>query len=96
MSLQQKGSVEKDEEARVYVRDLDLYVTVRLLEDTPPVLSLGQLYEDDGYFYEWIEGQKPNLILNVRNNPSNTDNYSPKVVPGLSRSFEFQFGTNAD
>ena len=32
MSLQQKESVEKDEEARVYVRDLDLYVTVQLLE----------------------------------------------------------------
>ena len=29
----------KKEEAQVYVRDLDLFVTVQILEDTPAVLS---------------------------------------------------------
>ena len=31
--------VQTNEEATVYVKDLDLFVTVHLLEDTPPVLS---------------------------------------------------------
>ena len=33
--------VQTNEEAQVYVYDLDLFVTVPLLEDTPAVLSLG-------------------------------------------------------
>ena len=31
---------ETDEEAVVHINDLDLFVTVQLFEDTPPVLSL--------------------------------------------------------
>ena len=30
---------ETDEEAVVHINDLDLFVTVQLFEDTPPVLS---------------------------------------------------------
>ena len=37
------GDVQTNEEAQVYVYDLDLFVTVQLLEDTPAVLSLGKL-----------------------------------------------------
>ena len=37
------GMVLAREEATVYVKELDLYVTVMLLEDTPVVLSLGKL-----------------------------------------------------
>ena len=36
------GEVQTNEEATVYVKDLDLFVTVQLLEDTPQVLSLGK------------------------------------------------------
>ena len=42
------GEVQTEEEATVYVRELDLFVTVMLLEDTPAVLSLGKLCEDHG------------------------------------------------
>ena len=42
------GEVPTKEEATVYVRELDLFVTVMLLEDTPAVLSLGKLCEDHG------------------------------------------------
>ena len=42
------GEVLTKEEARVYVKELDLFVTVMLLEDTPAVLSLGELCEDHG------------------------------------------------
>ena len=37
------GDVLTKEEATVYVRELDLFLTVMLLEDTPAVLSLGKL-----------------------------------------------------
>ena len=36
------GEVQTKEEATVYVKELDLFVTVMLLEDTPAVLSLGK------------------------------------------------------
>ena len=42
------GEVLTKEEATVYVRELDLFVKVMLLEDTPAVLSLGKLCEDQG------------------------------------------------
>ena len=37
------------EEATVYVRELDLFVTVMLLENTPAVLSLEKLCEEFEY-----------------------------------------------
>ena len=52
------GEVQTNEEAQVYVHDLDLFVTVQILEETLAVLSLGELCEDHGYSYEWVSGQK--------------------------------------
>ena len=43
------GDVLPKEEATVYVRELDLFVTVGHLENTPTVLSLGKLCEELGY-----------------------------------------------
>ena len=80
------GEVLTKEEATVYVRELDLLVTVMLLENTPTVLSLCKLYEDHGYNYHWTSGQKPHLIKNGRKIECNTANYVPLVVPGLSTS----------
>ena len=51
------GEVQTSEEATVYVKELDLFVTVKLLEDTLAVLSLGTLCDDHGYSYEWTSGQ---------------------------------------
>ena len=45
--------VQTKDQATVYVKELDLIVTVKLLEDTPVVLSLGRLCEDHGYSNEW-------------------------------------------
>ena len=53
------GEVLKEEEAMVYVRELDLFVTEMLLGETPADLSQGKLCEDDGYTYQWTSGQKP-------------------------------------
>ena len=74
------------EEATVYVKELDLFVTVMLLEDTPAVLSLGKLCQDHWYSYHWTSGQKRQLIKNGRRIECNTANYVPIVVPGLSTS----------
>ena len=58
------GEVQTREEATVYVKQLDLFVNVVLLEETPTVLSLEKLCEDHGYIYHWISGQEPHLIRN--------------------------------
>ena len=55
------GEVLTKEETTVNVRELDLSVTVMLLEDTPAVLSLGKLCEDHGCNYHWTS-QKPHVI----------------------------------
>ena len=48
------GEVQTHEESTVYVKELDKFLTVKVLEDTPAVLSLGKLCEDHGYSNEWI------------------------------------------
>ena len=80
------GEVLTKEEATVYVKELDLFVTVMLLEDARAVLSLGKLFEDHGYNYHWTRGQKPHLINNGRKMECNTANYVPFIVPVLSTS----------
>ena len=52
------GEVQTTEEATVYVYDLDLIVTVQIVQDAPVVLSLGKLCEDHGKSHEWTSGQK--------------------------------------
>ena len=42
------GSIDTTEGATVYVKDLDMFVTVQLFEDTPAVFSLGRLFEENG------------------------------------------------
>ena len=79
------------EEATVYVTELDLFVTSMPLEDTPAVLSLGNLCEDHGYNYHWTSGQKPLLIKNGRKIDCHTANYVPFVVPSLSTSSSSSF-----
>ena len=52
------GEVQTNEEATVCVRELGKFLTMKLFEDTPAVLSLGKLCDAHGYSYEWINGQK--------------------------------------
>ena len=80
------GEVQTHEEATVYVKELDIFLTMKVLEDTPAVLSLGKLCDEHGYSYEWINGQKPHLIKNGIRIQCNTENFVPIVVPGLSSS----------
>ena len=52
------GEVQTLEEATVCVEDLDIFLTMKVFEDTPAVLSLGKLCDEHGNSYEWINGQK--------------------------------------
>ena len=80
------GEVQTHEEATVYVKELDIFFSMKVLENTPAVLSLGKLCDEHGYSYEWINGQKPHLIKNNIRIPCNTENFVPIVFPGLSSS----------
>ena len=70
------GKVQTHEEAIVYVKELDIFLTMKVLVNTPAVLSLGKLCDENGYSYEWINGQKPHLIKNGIRNPCNAENFS--------------------
>ena len=52
------------EEATVYVKELGIFLTMKVFENTPAVLSLGKLCDENGYSCEWINGQNPHLIKN--------------------------------
>ena len=80
------GEVQTHEEAIVYVKELDIFLTMKVLENTPAFFSLGKLCDENGYSYEWINGQKPHLIENGIRIICNTENFVPIVVPGLSSS----------
>ena len=67
--------VRTTEGAPVCVKQLDLFVKVMLLEETPAVLSLGTLCEDYQSTYHWTSGQKPHLIRNDKKNDCNTSNF---------------------
>ena len=56
------GKVQTNEEATVYVKELDVFLTMKVLEDTPAVLSLGKFCDEHGCSCEWSNGQKPHLI----------------------------------
>ena len=86
MVITANGEVQTHEEATVYVKELGIFLTMKVLENTPAVLSLGKLCDENGYSYEWINGQKPHLIKNGIRIQCNTENFVPVVVPGLSSS----------
>ena len=80
------GEVQTHEEPTVYVKELDIFLTLKVLEDTPAVSSPGKLCDEHGYSHEWINGQKPHLIKNGVRIQCNIGNFVPIVVPGLSTS----------
>ena len=88
-----KGEGETHEVATVHVKELDIFLTMKVLENTPAVLSLGKLCDENGYSYEWINDEKPHLIKNGIRTQCNTENFVPIVVPGLSNEFFLQFSS---
>ena len=80
------GEVQTHEETLVYAKELDIFLTMKVLDNTPAVLSLGKLCDENGYSYEWINGQKPHLIKDGIGIFCNAENFVSIVVPGLSSS----------
>ena len=62
------GERQTREEATLHVKELDLFVTVMLLQETPAVLSLGKLCEEHGHKCQWKSGQKPKLNQECQEN----------------------------
>ena len=56
------GEVQTHEEATVSVKELNIFLTTKVLANTPAVLSLGKLCDENGYSDAWINGQKPHPI----------------------------------
>ena len=71
--------------------DVQTHEDMKVLEDTPAILSLGKLCDEHGYPYEWINGQKTHLIKNGIRIQCNTENFVPIVVPGLPTSSSSSF-----
>ena len=86
MVITAKGEVQTHEEATVHVKELCIFLTLKVPENTTAVSSLGKLCDENGYSYEWINGQKPHLIKNGIRIQCNTENFVPIVIPGLSNS----------
>ena len=80
------GEVQTHEEATVYVNELDISLTMKVLENTPAVLSLGKFCVGNGCSDEWVNGQKPHLIESGIRLPCNTENFVLIVVPSFSSS----------
>ena len=55
------GEVQTYEEARVYVKELDIFLTMKVFENTPAVLSLGKLCDENGYSYDWKRSKTTSL-----------------------------------
>ena len=80
------GEVQTHEQSIVYVKELYIFLTMKVFDNTPAVLSLGKLCDENGCSYEWINGQKPHLSKDGIRIVCNTENLVPVVVPGLSSS----------
>ena len=89
IAITANGEVQTHEEAIVYVKELDIFLTMKVLENTPAVLSLGKLCDKNGYSYDPTNGsmvKKTHLIENGIGIPCKMENFVPVVVPGLSSS----------
>ena len=78
--------VQTSEEAQENVHDLELFVTMQILVDTPAFLSLGKLCEEHEYTNECASGQMPQLTKSGKIVLCSKKCFVPVVVPGLSSS----------
>ena len=58
------GEVQTNEEATVCIKRLAIFLSMKVFENTPAVLLLGKICDENGNSYESINGQKPYLINN--------------------------------
>ena len=81
------GEVQTHEEATVYVKELDIFLTMKILENTPAVVVARKVLRWKLIFLgmdQWSKTtshQKHGIGI-----PCSTENFVPIVVPGLSSS----------
>ena len=80
------GEVQTHEEAIVYVKELDIFLTEKVLEITPAVLSLRKLCDEKSILTNGSMVKNHILLKNGIRIICNTENFVPIVVPGLSSS----------
>ena len=85
--------VQTIQEAVVNVKDLNQFVTVQLLEDRPPVLSLGQLCQDHGYSFEWTARRKTSYQTWKKDTMQHGELRSCCRSRSVEWNFQFQSGT---
>ena len=73
-----------NEDVRVFVQDVDLFVTVRVLDEMPVVPLLHILCSKHGYSFEWKIGDTLRLANNWKSITCTMDNFVPLVEPTLS------------
>ena len=56
-------------------KKFDIFLNLKVLDNTPSVLSLGKFFDENGFSYEWINGQKPHLIQEGIRIICNTENF---------------------
>ena len=56
------GEVHTRDEATAYVKELDMFLTMKVLENTSAVLSLGKLCHETDIFMSGSMVKKPHLI----------------------------------
>ena len=87
--------VQTNEDTTKYVKDVDRFVTIQLLKDKPSVLSIGKLFEDHGYSYEWT-GWSKTTLKNAERSTMQCGELRDRSCPRFfERIFEFQYGTSA-
>ena len=84
------GKVPKNGEALENIHDLDLFVTVQILEETAAVLSLGKLCEEHGKTLEWASSPKPNLTKQGKTFFCKTNNFRTSCCPWIVK-FWYKF-----
>ena len=81
------GEMRTNENATVYVNDLDLFVAEQILEDTSAVLSLGKRLEYHAYSFVWNNGPKKHLKKMLEY----TMQHVLIVVPGFTRTVQLVY-----
>ena len=84
-------AVQTHEQAQVFAYDLDLFVTVQILDDTSAVLSLRKLSEEHGYTYEWVSGHKPHLTKQEEEDFMQDGKSRTSCCPWIVVQFWYQF-----
>ena len=59
----------------MYVDDLDVFATLMLLDESPTVLSLGSLCDEERYSCEWKKGESPTLRSDRQVTRSRSENH---------------------